>query len=99
MRDAKKILLGEKFVQDVQDANEYQVRTNPDAVRAMKDKIEKRIELLRDFPELGKLIDVEHGDEMRLLIFEHHLILYKIRKDTIYIERFLNEKQDYMIYT
>lgn len=99
MKDVKKIVLSRKFIYDVQDANEYRVRQNPNAVREMREKIEKRLELLEIFPELGRSIEEENGKDLRMLIFETYIILYSIEKDKIQIERFLDEKQDFYKFT
>ncbi|MBR5315727.1 MAG: type II toxin-antitoxin system RelE/ParE family toxin [Firmicutes bacterium] len=98
MRDVKQIRLSKMFVRDVQEENEYRAKTNPDAVRDLKDRINKRLEILIEFPQIGKFLDSKEGVELRMLIFEHHLILYRIDRDTVCVERYLDEKQDYQVY-
>jgi toxin ParE1/3/4 len=48
-------------------------------------KIIKAVEVLKDNPEIGRVVPEFNKKDIRELIFKNYRIIYKIDKDTIYI--------------
>jgi len=53
----------------------------------------KEIDLICKNPEIGKSIH-EVKKEYRMKVFKSHFIIYKIKKDQIYIDRVLHQNMD-----
>lgn len=61
------------------------------------DKIYKQIDLLRQFPYLGKLIDKEGKvrKRQRVLYVSGYAIIYFVSFENIFISRIINTKKDF----
>lgn len=70
---------------------------NPDAAKAVADKIENSLKLLLDSPTLGRIPRDEEIRNLgyRYLIVQNYIIFYTIEERTIYIHRILHGARDF----
>ncbi|MBQ7700283.1 MAG: type II toxin-antitoxin system RelE/ParE family toxin [Clostridia bacterium] len=67
------------------------------AVNTVK-KITKKIRLLADFPEIGAPLSpiVGFDTDYRFLVCENYLAFYRYEQNTVYIDRVIYGRRDYM---
>ena len=61
-------------------------------------KIVNKIDLLKEFPEIGTSLSaiVSFENDYRFTVSGYHLIFYRFENNIIYVDRILNGKQNYM---
>lgn len=71
---------------------------NPSAANRIVKMILDGCSQLKQFPELGPSIEAKTGYEtdLRLLVIEHYVALYRIDTDTISVGRIIYGRQDYL---
>ena len=71
---------------------------NPAAAQQIVSRIMDDVDQLADFPELGpalsSLVDVKR--DYRFLVTGNYLTFYRISSDTIYVDRVLYGRRDYL---
>jgi plasmid stabilization system protein ParE len=55
------------------------------AARALHERITQHVFLLKDFPELGKLLDDVPDDDRRELLVSVYRVVYRIEQDTVLV--------------
>lgn len=87
-------------LRDLQEIKRYikgELHNAPAANRIVKAILDGCTQL-KQFPELGTSIEAKTGYEtdLRLLVVEHYVALYRIDTDTISVGRVLHARQDYL---
>ena len=79
---------------DLEEIKTHISEENEDiAIRVVKQLIEK-IEILSLYPEIGSKFQV--NKKYRYLVCDNYLIFYFYRKETVFIQRVLHSKRDYI---
>lgn len=92
------IVLKESFLFDMKEMLLYFAEDNKTYARKIKSRILKGIALLGEHPQLGRHIDEIHFPAKRFLILDAFIVLYSFVDDVVYVERLLNERQEYRRY-
>lgn len=71
---------------------------NPQAAQRISKTILDQCATLKRFPESGVSLGALTGHEtdVRMLVCEHYVALYRVDTDTISVARIINARQDYM---
>ena len=93
-----KLIFKKKFQVQLDSMTRYLAEISPQAARNMHKVIFSNINMLKEFPQLGKKLDEDGLKEKRLLIVGKYFVLYTYVGDEIHIEMILDEKQDYHNY-
>ncbi len=64
---------------------EHRQRVGFIAARSLRERIMRRVGLLRDFPELGQRIAMTPWDDRRMLLESPYRIIYRIQDDIVHI--------------
>lgn len=87
-------------ISDLQSIKQYIKSTlrNPTAATRIAKMILDRCSLLKSSPESGASISALTGYEtdLRMLVCENYLALYRIDDDIVSVARIIHAKQDYM---
>ena len=87
-------------ISDLQSIKQYIKSTlrNPTAAARVAKMILDSCSALKSFPESGASISALTGYEtdIRMLVCENYIALYRIDDDTISVARIIHAKQDYM---
>lgn len=87
-------------ISDLQSIKQYIKSTlrNPTAAARIVKMILDSCSALKSFPESGASISALTGYEtdIRMLVYENYIALYRIDDDTISVARIVHAKQDYM---
>lgn len=85
---------------DLQEIGDYLAQTlrNPNAAQRLIRRFREAIFSLRDFPEIGTQLLSEPSERIpyRYLICGSYMIFYHFAKETVYIDRVLYGRRDYM---
>ena len=68
----------ERWLQDIHD---YLAATNPRAAARVVEGIYEKVQLLRQFPELGHRYDRHPAQHIRILLYGHYRIAYLLKRD------------------
>lgn len=98
MKKNCRLIFKKKFQVQLEAMTRYLAALSPQAARNMHKTIFSNIQLLKEFPQMGKILDIEGLMEKRLLIAGKYLVLYIYVDNEIHIEMILDEKQDYQNY-
>ena len=84
-------------VGDLDEIILYIAESDKNAALKIKNEIIDKIEKLKEFPKLGRIIPEAKMRKKgyRMLVHESYLIFYRIIEDKIYIYRVLHGKRDY----
>ena len=93
-----KLIFKKKFQVQLESMTRYLADFSPQAARNMHKLVFSNVNMLKEFPQLGKKLDEEGSKEKRLLIVGKYLVLYIYMNDEIHLEMILDEKQDYHNY-
>lgn len=63
----------------LREIHDYIAEDNPDAARRTVEGILNRVEMLRSFPEIGQRYRTPSGREVRVLLYGHYRIAYRIQ--------------------
>lgn len=71
---------------------------NPSAAKRIVDRVMADIDQLEQFSEIGSPLSsiVKVESDERFLVTESYLTFYRVRNDTVYIDRILNGRCDYL---
>lgn len=71
---------------------------NPTAANRIVGKITKSLRILEHYPEAGPAIGSITGEDtdIRMLVCDKYIALYRIMGNTVYVARIINAKQDYL---
>ncbi|MBQ6205636.1 MAG: type II toxin-antitoxin system RelE/ParE family toxin [Oscillospiraceae bacterium] len=73
------------------------VLRNPGAARKFVQDMKQQIQILRDFPEMGTPFESADGEAIyRRLVCGNYVALYRLDGDTVYVDRILYGRRDYM---
>lgn len=97
-KQENKIVFAESFMFDMKETLLYFAEDSHARAGKVKNKIFSGIGLLSDHPQLGRHIDEISFPEKRFLIVDEFIVLYSFVDGTVYVERLLNERQDYRRY-
>ncbi len=92
------IILKESFMFDMKEMLLYFTEDNDTYARKIRSRILNGIALLGEHPQLGKHIDEISFPAKRFLILDEFIVLYSFVDGGVYVERLLNERQDYRRY-
>ena len=85
---------------DLREIKKYieAVLENPTAAVNTVFKITKSMRKLKDFPLIGSPLTSAAGEatDYRVLVCGNYLAFYRVEEDTVYIDRVLYGKRDYM---
>ena len=71
--------------------------SNPSSAERVITSISKELHDLQRFPEMGRMLDVKIGaDPYRYLVCGHYMAFYRVKDDTVYVDRILYGRRDYM---
>jgi toxin ParE1/3/4 len=65
----------------LQDTHDYIAATNPRAAARVVEGIYEKVQLLRQFPELGYRYDRHPTQHIRILLYGHYRIAYLLKPD------------------
>ena len=82
---------------DVTEIIDYISKDSPNAALNLINKIDTKIKVLSDFPEIGKIPDDVRLEKLgyRILIIDNYLVFYVIKNEEIEIRRILHGKRRY----
>lgn len=87
-------------ISDLQSIKRYIASTlhNPSAANRITKMILDQSALLKRFPKSGSALSdiTAHETDLRMLVCENYIVLYRIDAELISIARIFNAKQDYM---
>lgn len=89
--DAKEDLKGiRNYIRDELD--------NPEGAKNVSDRIIRRIRQLEQFPMMGAALSSVMAPETdyRFLVSGNYLIFYRVNEATVYVDRILHGKRDYL---
>lgn len=90
-----RLILSPLSLQDLQDIHDYIACDNPDAASALLDRIDSRIEMLREHPEIGRRRE-ELPVGLRCIAEGNYLIIYRLlaEQNTLQVVRVLHGKRN-----
>lgn len=65
----------------LREIHDYIARDNPAAARRTVERIYRKAELLEEHPEIGYLYRSPAGEALRVLLYGHYRIAYRIKED------------------
>lgn len=68
----------ERWLRDIYD---YIAQDSPEAASRIVDGIYEKVQLLRQFPELGYQYEGHPDQDVRILVYGHYRIAYLIKRD------------------
>lgn len=80
-----KIVWTEEAVRWMKDIHDYIILDNPDAAQRVVSGIYQKIQILKDFPEIGYIYRHEKDGEIRILLYGHYRIAYLVKNETAVI--------------
>lgn len=84
-------------VEDLKEIFSYIAQDSIKKAHEYVDLLQKKIELLAEFPKIGIECKNRNIDEdCKIYIFENYLIFYTVAKDSIEIRRVLHSSVDYI---
>ena len=95
-----KVVFSALVIQDLDEIWDYisDVLKNPSAAENTVNGILDKTDLLGDQPEIGAQLFFDDGlnSGYRYVIYNNYLAFYRIYTDTIYVDRIIYGKRDYM---
>ena len=95
-----KVVFSALAIQDLDEIWDYisDVLKNPIAAENTVNSILDKIDLLEDQPEIGVQLFFDDGlnSGYRYVIYNNYLAFYRIYPDTVYVDRVIYGKRDYM---
>ena len=84
--------------QDLKDIKEYIEKDDPVAALKVINELLGKMDLLRQFPELGKMLmyKIKTNTKYRYVVVESYLIFYIFEDNIISIQRILHGSRDYI---
>lgn len=61
--------------------HDYVAFDKPGAAKNLINKIRQRTHILREFPEIGHRMEEEPDENIRILLYGHYRIVYRIKAD------------------
>ncbi len=87
-------------ISDLQEIKHYIKTTlhNPAAANRISKGILDACAALKTFPEMGVSLEAKTGLEtnLRMLVYENQLAVYRVDADTVSVARIINGRQDYI---
>lgn len=77
-----KIIWTEEAVRWMKDIHDYITLDSPNAAQRVVTGIYTKIQILRDFPEIGYVYRHEEDGEIRILLYGHYRIAYLIKTES-----------------
>lgn len=94
-----KVILAPAARNDLAEIRQYistELR-NPSSAERIVASISKELHGLQQFPEMGTVLDARIGaDSYRYLVCGHYIAFYRVKDDTVYVDRILYGRRDYM---
>lgn len=94
-----KVVLAPAARNDLSEIKQYistELR-NPSSAERIITSISKELHGLQQFPEMGAVLDARRrADPYRYLVCGHYIAFYRVRDDTVYVDRILYGRRDYM---
>lgn len=70
---------------------------NPSSAERVVASISKKLHGLQQFPEMGAVLDARTGSApYRYLVCGHYIAFYRVKDDTVYVDRILYGRRDYI---
>jgi len=95
-----KVRYSQTSIADLEQIGDYIALTlkNPTAALNTLDKIQNKIEKLKDSPLLGTPLSshIEKETDYRFLICGNYLVFYRPQENNVYIDRVMYSKRDYI---
>ncbi|GMO18782.1 MAG: hypothetical protein Pg6A_05420 [Termitinemataceae bacterium] len=95
-----KLLISPEAKKDVREIQTYiaEILESPKAAFNMVSGIIDKIESLLQFPEKGRLLNTKLPlpARYRVLMFKHYGIFYRYEAETIFVDRVIYAKRDYV---
>ncbi len=90
-----KVVLSPLALRDLQDIHDYIARDNPDAASAFLDRIDSRLEMIREHPGIGRKRE-ELPVGLRSVVEGNYLVIYRLlaEQNTLEIARVLHSKRN-----
>lgn len=85
MDKIEKILWTEDGYSSFDEVVQYIAKDSPYYASNFAKKITSTIEILKDFPEIGRIVPEYNKPDLRELIYQNYRIVYRIVNDAIYI--------------
>lgn len=63
----------------LRDIHAYIAQNNPAAAQRTVERIYRKAEVLRDFPQIGYVYRPRSGEPVRILLYGHYRIAYRIK--------------------
>ena len=90
-----RLVLSPLSLRDLQDIHDYIARDNPDAASAFLDRVDSRLEMIKEHPQIGRRRE-EYPHGVRSITEGNYLIIYRLltEQNTIEIARVLHSKRN-----
>jgi addiction module RelE/StbE family toxin len=80
--------------EDVLALRQYIARDSPFYARRFTERLVESVEIMRDFPRIGRLVPEADRDDIRELIFHAYRIIYMIEAEQITILTVVHGRRD-----
>lgn len=92
-----KLVYSNEFVDGLTQILEHIKKDSLEAARLFERNVRKKIKLLKQFPEMGRIANDARLDGIRILVIGNYLLLYEIIKKErrIYLHAFCHGARDY----
>jgi len=95
-----KIRYSRSAIRDLEEIGDYIADTLKSPIAALNtvDKIQDAVDRLASFPQIGSpLSSIANVDsDYRFLVCGNYLVFYRVQTDSVYIDRILYGRRDYM---
>jgi len=97
---AAKIRYSDTAIQDLEEIGDYIEKTlkSPSAALNTVNRIQDAVDMLADFPLIGSPLSsiLKRATDYRFLVCGNFLVFYRPQTDSVYIDRVLYGRRDYM---
>ncbi|MFQ6114897.1 MAG: type II toxin-antitoxin system RelE/ParE family toxin [bacterium] len=92
-----KLVYSKESMDDLAEIVEYIKKDSLNAAKIFEHNLRKKIKLLKQFPEMGKVADDPRLQGIRILVIGNYLVLYEVESDqnVVYLHGFCHGARDY----
>jgi toxin ParE1/3/4 len=84
------VTLSDPAIKDIDEISNYIARDNQKIAKIFVQNLFKKIDLLKNYPELGKITEVSYQSNIRTLLHKNYRIIYRFEKNVVEILRIIH---------
>jgi len=89
----KKVRWSQEAVERLKEQGQYVAFHNPKAAKALLRRLRKRVQELKEFPLMGRVVPELEREDIREVVEKRHRIVYQITEDYIEILTIFETRQ------